>query len=343
MLKQPLLEQYYRASQSVRLITYLAEYKLLHNFTKLFKPWVEVPERYEDKSLRPFLMADIQKLFDRDAQHFISGKVPWSLLNPESPMEHTIRYLDILVTGVKMSRLRKIKESKPKTQNTELPDYFVRNFHWQIDGYLTNDSAKIYDHQVEILFTGTASAMRRLALKPILEYLSQFKGKADILEIAAGTGELSHAVSLSCPDHNLTITDLSDPYLNLAKQRLKNRIVNFMTAASEDLPFKDQSMDIIYGVFLFHELPTAIRTKSLNEALRVLKPGGLFVLVDSIQTDDVPEYAWALEKFPQDYHEPFYKSFVNWPLKKAFEEAGFDQVNEERGFFSKCVWGTKPS
>lgn len=344
MLKKQFVEQTHQAFHLARTVAFLGEYKLLHSFTRLFKPWVEVPERMEDPQLRPFILADIRKLFEKDALLFSSGLIPLRLLTPESPFEHSKRLAKILLLGVKMSRQRKTKQTKPEaTQDQNLPEYFVRNFHWQIDGYLSADSAKVYDHQVEILFTGTAQAMRRLVLQPLSIYLKDFSGKAKILELGCGTGELAQTLAGSFPEHDLTISDLSAPYLKLATQKLSKLSVNIVQAAAEDLLFKDNSFDALTCVFLFHELPTEVRKKVLAEVLRVLKPGGIFIAVDSIQNGDVPEYAWALEKFPQDYHEPFYRSYTAWPMTEAFSEAGLKDVQSERGFFSKCVWGFKPA
>ncbi|HAE93237.1 MAG TPA: class I SAM-dependent methyltransferase, partial [Hyphomonas atlantica] len=42
-----------------------------------------------------------------------------------------------------------------------------QNFHYQSGGWFTEDSADLYDTQVEALFTGTADAMRRAALAEI--------------------------------------------------------------------------------------------------------------------------------------------------------------------------------
>ena len=54
------------------------------------------------------------------------------------------------------------------------PQYYLRNFQHQTDGYLSDFSASIYDLQVEILFNGSADAMRRRVIKPIKEGLSVF-------------------------------------------------------------------------------------------------------------------------------------------------------------------------
>ncbi len=43
-----------------------------------------------------------------------------------------------------------------------LPEYYGRNFHYQTEGYLSEESAELYEHQTEILFMGTLGLMRRL-------------------------------------------------------------------------------------------------------------------------------------------------------------------------------------
>ena len=52
------------------------------------------------------------------------------------------------------------KFSDVKT-NKDLPKYFLRNFHYQTDGYLSEKSARLYEFQVETLFSGCAATMRR--------------------------------------------------------------------------------------------------------------------------------------------------------------------------------------
>ena len=48
----------------------------------------------------------------------------------------------------------------------KLLNYYLQNFHYQTDGYLSDLSANLYDLQVEILFNGAADAMRRRIITP---------------------------------------------------------------------------------------------------------------------------------------------------------------------------------
>ncbi len=64
--------------------------------------------------------------------------------------------------------------------------------------------------------------------------------------------------------------------------------------------------------------------------------------VDSVQKEDAKEFEWALEQFPVDFHEPFYKNYVMNPMEGLMLYRGFTKIHKDRGFFAKAVIGEKP-
>ena len=86
----------------------------------------------------------------------------------------------------------------------------------------------------------------------------------------------------------------------------------------------DESQDALTSIFLFHQLPPKVRSIVFSECARVLKPGGRLVLVDSLQRGDQPDYDGLLELFPQNYHEPYYKSYTNENFRRPCHKLRFD-------------------
>ena len=64
------------------------------------------------------------------------------------------------------------------------------------------------------------------------------------------------------------------------------------------------------SIFLFHELPPDVRRQVTAEIARVLKPGGLFVFLDSLQMGDKPGWDGLIEAFPHRFHEPYYRHYA---------------------------------
>ena len=76
--------------------------------------------------------------------------------------------------------------------------------------------------------------------------------------------------------------------------------VRARAGSAEAIPLPDASQDAVTSIFTFHELPPEVRRAVIREAARVLKPAGRFVIVDSVQHGDVPDYDGLLELFPQN-------------------------------------------
>lgn len=192
-------------------------------------------------------------------------------------------------------------------------------------------------------FTGAFDAMRRLIF-PLLKDVFPGDGEGlHFLEIAAGTGRLTRFMKLAYPKARITVLDLSDPFLKKAQDNLYDfDRLDFVQGSAEDLPFKEAKFDLVYSCFLFHELPIETRRQAVAEAFRVLKDGGLFGFVDSVQKDDAREFEWALEQFPIDFNESFYENYIMNPMEGLMTYRGFEKIRKEQGFFAKAVLGKKP-
>lgn len=294
------------------------------------------------------ILKDLYGLLEEDSKNIAEGLYPIDVLKPEDLRRSVLRYPKIILDGISIAQRRKNKkahefQAEAQQYFEDVPDYFKRNFHFQTGGYLTEQSAELYEHQVEILFSGAADAMRRLVLPLMKKHHSSDGEGLHFLEVAAGTGRLTRFVKMAFPKARITLLDLSHPYLKKAQERLKDfSRLDFIQGDGAELPFAGEKFDAVYSCFLFHELPMEERKKVLAEGLRVLKPGGFYGLVDSVQEQEKEKFAWALQQFPVDFHEPFYKNYTQNPMEVLLKEAGFAGIETKLGFFSKAVGALKP-
>lgn len=330
-----------------RSMLFLTEYQLLNRLLRWIpggKAEATLPSREFKKAVREAIL----RLYEKDADRIVRRIYPISVLKPESMTKHLKRIPKLIQDGFFLYRRRAqgktaVFDAEARNEFEGMPRYFRRNFHFQTNGYLSEESAEIYEHQVDLLFSGATQAMRRLLLEPMKDYFdSKNIGRPKILEIAAGVGSATVFTKQAFPKSSLTVNDLSAPYLKAARKNLSSfDRVDFNQADAAHLPFKDGMFDAVYSVFLFHELPEEEREKVIRECLRVLKPGGFFGLIDSIQKGDISEFDVALERFPENYHEPFFRNYSSHPLEKTLADAEVDSVMCEFGFFSKAIWGRK--
>ena len=111
----------------------------------------------------------------------------------------------------------------------------------------------------------------------IRELTSRAPGKR-ALDIGTGTGQL--AVYLARSGFDVTGIDLADKMVNTAKKYAANLKLNidFRTGDAEELPFEDDSIDVVVSRNLLWTLPNPDR--ALREWRRVLKPEGLLIVSD---------------------------------------------------------------
>jgi SAM-dependent methyltransferase len=304
----------------------------------------------KDRELQDAVSQSLFTLLNHDAEQFARGVYPLSLLKPGNPINHCLRLGRLLGDGVRLQRQKargRTTEFSNRARDLaeDLPRYYRRNFHFQKDGYLSSESADLYEHQVEILFGGAADAMRRMILEPLVERWGGTEGRGlRFLEIGAGTGRTSLMLRQVFPKAHVTVTELSDPYLRAARRQMhQSDRVDFVQCAGEALPFQTGIFDAVISVFLFHELPSEVRSKVVHESIRVAKPGGILAAVDSLQRSDAPAWGSLLEQFSVDFHEPFYRNYIDEPLEALFSGQGVADVQCRTGFVSKLAWGRRPS
>jgi ubiquinone/menaquinone biosynthesis C-methylase UbiE len=297
-------------------------------------------------------------LLEQDWKDAKAGFYPMELLF-DTPWDEVVRtYPAVWLDLPKMwqrTQAKRYQEFSEGIDTSNYPKYYLQNFHYQTDGYLSDTSASLYDLQVELLFGGMADPMRRRILPLLKRCVLDAKtgdrplpeGRSPkILDIACGTGRTLRQLRAALPDASLYGVDLSPAYLRKANQLLsQNRgdLPQLLQANAEELPYQDGYFDAVTSVFLFHELPATARQNVIDECYRVLSPGGTLVVCDSIQMTDSAELSSMMEGFSETFHEPYYKDYVRDDLASRLEASGFSDITAEAHFASKYFTARKPS
>ncbi|MGI9372010.1 MAG: methyltransferase domain-containing protein [Hyphomicrobiales bacterium] len=352
----PLDKLSYTARQGARVAWYMGHYFAAQRFRDA-KSEASTPKPAtapaQTKPKKPSLtaervLADLAETFRQDLANVEAGYYPMPQDHDGSLpklIQRSRKYFQDLPVAAERKEKGAGREVYSPELKQNLPAYFLQNFHYQTGGYLTEDSAELYDHQVEVLFSGSANAMRRACLVPLAEFMyGRDQRQVNLIDIACGTGRFLNFVKQAYPRLNVTASDLSEAYLKEAQAHLRHRArVDYLPANAEHVPVDDESFDVVTSIYLFHEVPPKVRRIIASEFARLLKPGGRLIFMDSLQYGDAEGYDGMLESFPANFHEPYYPSYIRENLAEIFQEAGL-QVKEEKAIFlSKLVVADKPT
>jgi len=136
--------------------------------------------------------------------------------------------------------------------------------------------------------------------KKVIELVKQ-KNPQTILDIATGTGDFAIMMAALQPQKIVGL-DLSKGMLAKGIEKVKSKnlehLIEMIIGDAENLPFDDNYFDAItvgFGVRNFENLD-----RGLQEIYRVLKPGGIFAVLETSQP----------EKFPFKQGYKFYCKYI---------------------------------
>jgi demethylmenaquinone methyltransferase/2-methoxy-6-polyprenyl-1,4-benzoquinol methylase len=109
----------------------------------------------------------------------------------------------------------------------------------------------------------------------------------DYLDVAGGTGDVAFRIAGRGEGASVTVADINKEMLavgeNRAIRRHLEKRVTFEEANAEELPFEDGRFDAVTIAFGIRNVPRI--EKALEEAFRVLKPGGRFLCLEFSAVD----------------------------------------------------------
>jgi ubiquinone/menaquinone biosynthesis C-methylase UbiE len=180
--------------------------------------------------------------------------------------------------------------------------------------------------QVQAYFSRTAASYVTSAthrhgndLKRLIE-LGEWEPQHHALDIATGGGHTALAVALHVAQ--ITVSDLTPVMLETARVFLLSQGVTnaqFQLADAEDLPFAAASFDRVTCRIAPHHFPNV--GKAVQEVARVLKSGGLFLLIDNVAPEDpsLDTFNNKVEKWRDASHG---RSYTQGEWQAFFAQAG---------------------
>lgn len=195
------------------------------------------------------------------------------------------------------------------------PEYLVRNYWW---AYLSPVGVWFFSHH---------SIINLILFGHYRKILSAVTGRLGntpcqrMLQLTCAYGELTPTLSGYAKE--LHLNDVAVIQLKLARRSLSKlgRTAQLARMNAEQLAYATDSFDTLVIFFLLHELPPDARQRALDEALRVLKPGGKLLLAEyGVNRGKHALHRFAILRWTLERLEPFLHDFWHSDLPAQLQD-----------------------
>ena len=226
------------------------------------------------------------------------------------------------------------------------PDYYVARFHAYEQGNLCWQAAAEAEQATDAmalrvwpdqqLTPSEAQRMLRDAIHAAVEPLLNgvLHRVLDLgCSVGVSTQALAHwlnsrAAQRGEPSPVLIGLDLSPDMLAVARVRDTEALVSeWRHAAAEATGFTPGSIDLISLQFVCHELPQQATHAVLQEAARLLRPGGVLVMVDQDPASSVLQRLPAPVATLLKSTEPYIEQYFSLDMPLALQQSGFRDLS----------------
>ncbi len=174
------------------------------------------------------------------------------------------------------------------------PDWYLRRWHFLPEGYLSRRSVRLYPLYIPRLY----NQLRERQLTSLVARTVANGAPKRVLELGCGPGKTLAAVAGRLRDSHVTGLDLSPFFLEMARDNpaLTALGATLVHGDAGCLGFDDGTFDAAYAVHLFGHMPAQAARNALQEAVRVLAPGGRLLIVDHSW------HPWELPSLTRELH-----------------------------------------
>jgi ubiquinone/menaquinone biosynthesis C-methylase UbiE len=171
----------------------------------------------------------------------------------------------------------------------------------------------------------------------VISQATVLQDRGEAADLGCGAGQLVMELARKAPGLHVTGIDLSETMLADARQSAQQagleKRVDFRLGNVEQIPFPDQSVDLVISTVSLHHWADPV--KVLNEIDRVLQPGGAYYIFD-LRRDLYPPF-YLLIWFATQFIVPTALHQANEPMGSrnasytAHELAGLAQLSRLQG------------
>ena len=331
---------------------------------KLFvSPTRSPPSQQKQKDSLPHQNSDVWKSLTTTAKeqvkkYFIQratrGGIPWQ------------EYHDLGATNMDVLLQNYMDIAEP---SITYPEYYTQAFHSYSEGNLNWEAALdaaaatisiSASYWPRATVANAQSWMRGNTTNAIRNHMQNFE--ATVVKIAQSTGKI---MDIGCsigastkflieafPEKEVVdAVDLSPYFLAAAKfyhsqqgspmfTELSDKIA-YHHMMAETLSFPSDSYDVVSISYLLHEVPTETARQVLNEAFRVLRPGGTLSIVDlsGSRIKNLPQIRRHLFELTEPHIRQYYKT----DIMKILADHGFTMIETKRNDPMNQLWlASKP-
>lgn len=221
--------------------------------------------------------------------------------------------------------------------NFQFPEWFKKvEFHIQPGSYHADPLAGyIYHYGTKVFNQGRNDNDEIHAENAAMLPLPADGQVRRVLDLACSIGQGTTALKERFPRAEVWGIDAGAPMVRYAHKRAVEMgvDVHFAQRMAESTGFPDGSFDIVHAFILFHEVPTPVADQVIREAYRLLRPGGIFTIIDFMNSKDHKSPVQLHTRYMDETQngEPYSTEFVTSDFPQMLR-AVFPKVEETKGF-----------
>ncbi len=115
-------------------------------------------------------------------------------------------------------------------------------------------------------------------------------------DVGTGTGIIAHALSQYCK--RVEAIDMSEAMLQIARTKRQKNNISYRLMNAENMEFESELFDCVTARMCFHHITH--QDKTMRDCVRILKPGGKFVISEGIPPQGAREFYTEMFKLKEN-------------------------------------------